>query len=279
MPFLISLGFTICIFMGLIFLFWGTLVCGHYYGRKYYAQSQSKTIYIAENVVFTLLGLLIAFTFTNSFQRYELRKALIVQEANAIETVSQLSNAFPPDAQVRIRKKLVHLIDTVLALHERLSYFGSSHGEFKAYQQARQAVWKEVLSVYLKENKYLAGTVVFPPVLEMFNAMSNRIFTSSIHAHFSIFVLLISLAMLSFFFIGYKDHETKLKKLSRSIFICCTLVVVASVISVNIDLEFPRIGLIRLNAADDILIQEKNDLINAIPSHANLSRKYFVNDV
>lgn len=73
-------------------LFAGMLLC-LYIGLRLGQREQAKAAEIAhvrtsvvEATVFGLMGLYIAFTFFGAFQRYELRRQLTVDEANAIGT-------------------------------------------------------------------------------------------------------------------------------------------------------------------------------------------------
>jgi len=49
-----------------------------------------------------LLALLIAFSLSHALSRYETRRALIVEEANAIESTANLASMLPPHAQPAI---------------------------------------------------------------------------------------------------------------------------------------------------------------------------------
>ena len=54
---------------------------------------------VIEGVVFALLGLLVAFTFSGAAARFDTRRQLIVEEANAIGTAYLRLDLLPADAQ------------------------------------------------------------------------------------------------------------------------------------------------------------------------------------
>ena len=76
------------LFVGLLFL--GMLVCleiGLRLGRRTkVAEGAKQGLGIIEGAMFTLLGLLVAFTFSGAAERFEGRRHLIVEEANDIGT-------------------------------------------------------------------------------------------------------------------------------------------------------------------------------------------------
>jgi hypothetical protein len=65
----------------------------------------------AEGAVFGLLGLLIAFTFSGAASRFEERRHLITEEANAVGTAYLRINLLPSDAQPEVRELFRHYLD------------------------------------------------------------------------------------------------------------------------------------------------------------------------
>ena len=60
---------------------------------------------VLDGAVFALLGLLIAFTFYGAASRFDTRRQLAVEEANAIGTAYFRLDILPPDAQPALREK------------------------------------------------------------------------------------------------------------------------------------------------------------------------------
>ena len=89
------------LFVGLLFL--GMLVCleiGLRLGRRTkVAEGAKQGLGIIEGAMFTLLGLLVAFTFSGAAERFEGRRHLIVEEANDIGTAYLRVDLLPADAQ------------------------------------------------------------------------------------------------------------------------------------------------------------------------------------
>ena len=58
---------------------------------------------VVDGAIFALLGLLIAFTFSGAASRFDHRRALIVEEANAIGTAYLRVDLLPAAAQAEMR--------------------------------------------------------------------------------------------------------------------------------------------------------------------------------
>jgi acyl-CoA synthetase (AMP-forming)/AMP-acid ligase II len=72
---------------------------------------------VVEGAVFALLGLLIAFTFSGAASRFDERRKLIVEEANAIGTAYLRIDLLPVAAQADMRDSFRRYLDTRLAAY------------------------------------------------------------------------------------------------------------------------------------------------------------------
>lgn len=76
-------------------------------GRRF-ASEAGDGLGLMDGAVFALLGLLMAFTFSGAASRFEERRMLIVEEANAIGTARLRLDLLNPDT----RSRLLPLIDS-----------------------------------------------------------------------------------------------------------------------------------------------------------------------
>ena len=73
-----------------------------------------------EAAVFGLMGLLIAFTFYGAESRFETRRSLIVEEANAIGTAYLHLDLLPEDAQPGLRENFRKYVCSRLTIYQRV---------------------------------------------------------------------------------------------------------------------------------------------------------------
>ena len=74
-----------------------------------------------DGAVFALMGLLIAFTFSGAASRFEVRRALIVQETNDIGTAYLRLDLLPADAQPALRQDFRDYVDARLKFYASLT--------------------------------------------------------------------------------------------------------------------------------------------------------------
>lgn len=70
--------------------------------------------------VFALLGLLIAFTFSGAASRFDNRRKLIAQEANAIGTAYLRLDLLPSDTRSAFRQRFSQYLDARLSVYRKL---------------------------------------------------------------------------------------------------------------------------------------------------------------
>ena len=73
-----------------------------------------------EGAIFGLMGLVVAFTFSGAAARFDTRRLLIVEEANAIGTAYLRLDLLPAEAQPKLRELFRRYLDTRLEAYERL---------------------------------------------------------------------------------------------------------------------------------------------------------------
>ena len=107
-------------------LFAGMLLClliGQRLGRRHRAEETDiahTRLTAIEAAIFGLMGLMLAFTFSGAAQRYELRRQLIVDEANAIGTSYLRLDLLPTSRQAALREKYRRYTEARLAVYRVL---------------------------------------------------------------------------------------------------------------------------------------------------------------
>jgi hypothetical protein len=75
---------------------------------------------VVEGAIFALMGLLIAFTFSGAASRFDTRRHLVVEEANAIGTAYLRLDLLPSDAQSALRESFRQYVDARLTAYRKL---------------------------------------------------------------------------------------------------------------------------------------------------------------
>ena len=108
---------------GLFVAMFAMLELGHRLGvrrRRIDAEGAAAGTGVVEGAVFALLGLLIAFTFSGAASRFDERRKLVVEEANAIGTAYLRLDLLPSAAQLDLRASFRRYLDARLAVYRDL---------------------------------------------------------------------------------------------------------------------------------------------------------------
>lgn len=205
-----------------------------------------------ETAVFALLGLLIAFTFSGALTRFDVRRAHVVDEANAIGTAWLRLDLVPASAQPKLRQTFRDYLDARLATY-RGSRDPAAIRATVARSQALQAeIWTQaVAALRLPESRPQAEMLLLPALNGMFDITTVRMTAPRVHPPLIIYVMLIGLALASALLAGYQSASEKGYDWVQKIGFAA---IVAFTVYVILDIEYPRLGFVRIDAIDQVLV-------------------------
>lgn len=210
---------------------------------------------VVEGAVFALLGLLIAFTFSGAASRFDERRKLIVEEANAIGTAYLRLDLLPPAAQPDLRESFRRYLDTRLAAYRALPDLAKAKAELARAAGMQQEIWTKSLAAATGSQP--ATMLLLPALNEMFDITTTRTMAGQMHPPTIIFALLCGLALLSALLAGYAASGTRVRNWVHATVFALTL---AGAVYVILDIEFPRVGLIRVDAFDQVLLDLRQSM-------------------
>jgi hypothetical protein len=202
-----------------------------------------------DGAIYGLLGLLMAFTFSGAANRFEERRRLIREEANAIGTAYLRLDLLPAEAQGPLKERFRQYLDARLSAYRKLPDVAAARAEQDRAAQVQREIWRDVVAALALPGAP-AAMAVLPPINEMFDVATTRLVAMQSHPPSVIFVMLGSTAVLAALLAGYGMAGRKSRRVLHPFVFA---VVMAFSIYVILDLEYPRLGLIRIDAADQIL--------------------------
>jgi hypothetical protein len=199
-----------------------------------------------ENTLLALLGLLLAFSFSGSWSRFDARRDLILRESNAIGTAWLRLDLLPAPAREHLRDAFRRYVD--LRLEETEASEPKPGERLTALQQA---IWSEAVASSLAAGDGRVGQLLLPALNDMFDVASARYVAVQTHPPAVIFLMLLAITFLACLLAGYgmagRNHRNWLH-------ILCFSAAMVLAIYVTIDLEYPRRGLIRVDGYDQLLV-------------------------
>ena len=244
--FLLVLG----LFAGMLLM----LALGQRLGRRSLAQETDvvrSRLTGVETAIFGLMGLMIAFTFSGAAARYELRRQLIVEEANAIGTAYLRLDLLPAASQPALREKFRQYVAPRIAVYRVLPDIEASNAQAAIAMTLQKEIWTGVLAA-LKEAPPQVTIVVIPALNQMIDVTTSRAIAARTHTPKLIFAVLLILGLVCSLLAGYVLAYTNTRNVR--LHVVAFAVVVTLAIYVIFDLDYPRFGLIRLDFADQALI-------------------------
>lgn len=206
----------------------------------------------AETAVFTMLGLLLGFTFFGAAGRFEDRRHLVTQEANDIGTAWLRLDMLPADAQPALRQLFRDYTSARLAAFQQVE---DQRATSEALAQAgvlQGKIWQSaVLAVRSPDAPPQAAMLVLPALNAMIDITSTRATATVNHPPQVVFYMLACFGLMASLMTGY---NTRTKGLQAWFNISLFAVIVAITLAVILDLEYPRRGLIRVDAIDQTLL-------------------------
>jgi hypothetical protein len=213
----------------------------------------------AEAAVFGLLGLLIALTFSGAASRFEDRRHLITSEANAIGTAYLRLDLLPADAQPELKALFRRYVDVRTTTYRDIEDEPATAAKLAEGAALQGQIWaKAVAACRRPDAPFQAFMLLIPALNEMIDITTTRWMATRNHPPLVIFLLLGGLSLVGAMLVGYgisaNKQRTWFHTLVFSLFIALSVYVI-------VDLEFPRLGLIRIDAYDEVLTDLRKSML------------------
>jgi hypothetical protein len=207
---------------------------------------------VIEGSVFSLLGLLIAFTFSGAASRFDGRRQLVVEEANNIGTAWLRLDLLPPPAAPGLRELFRQYLDSRIEAYRKLPDIAAAEAELAHANKLQGEIWAAALSASRDSGSQPAHMLLLPALNQMFDITTTRTEATRIHPPTIIFVMLGALSLAASLLAGYGMAGGKSRSWAHLVGFAA---VTAITVYVIMDIEYPRLGLIRMDDADRALVQ------------------------
>ncbi len=251
-----GLNYNAAAFLLILGLFAGMLLMlfiGQWLGRRSLSQETDvvrSRLTGVETAIFGLMGLMIAFAFSGAANRYEMRRQLVVDEANAIGTAYLRLDLLPAASQPALREKFRQYTDVRTKVYELLPDISASEAQAAIAVTLQNEIWAGTLAA-LKDAPPQATIVVIPALNQMIDVTTTRAIAMRTHTPRLIFAVLLILGMVCSLLAGYVLAYTNTRNVR--LHVITFAVIVTLTIYIIFDLDYPRFGFIRLDFADKAL--------------------------
>jgi hypothetical protein len=196
--------------------------------------SVKEFVGIIDAPILALLGLLIGFTFFGAAERFERRRDLIVEETNHIGTAYLRLDLLRAEDRDALRTFFKTYLDSRIKTYAVLPDVKAALAEYDRTQQLQSEIWTRSVEAAQKTGTAYASIQLVPALNAMIDITTTRL----------------AVTLLAAMLAGYQMATAARRSWFHVSLFVLTFTLAVYVI---LDLEYPRLGLIRVDAADALL--------------------------
>lgn len=239
----------VCI--GFFFALIGSILLGWQFARRsFHPDNFMEGLRGTEAAIFGMMGLLVAFSFYGAASRFDERRHLVVDEANAIGTAYLRLDLLPPSSRVEAKELFKSYLDQRLATYESWLNADERQRNTALSSKTQNKIWKLCIEAVDHGASPQVQIILLPALNAMFDISTTRVMYGKFHPPVVIYILLTVVALLCSAVAGHSmAKEANLNWLH----IVGFSLMVAFIFYVILDIEYPRRGFIRITEIDQVL--------------------------
>lgn len=200
-------------------------------------------ISILQAAILGLLALLLGFTFSMSMIRYDARKQLVLDEANAIDTAFLRSKLLDETLSRQVATLLERYVDVRIAFYRTEPDEEDFQNILTETEALHQSLWDKAILAGKNEPESETVPLFIQSVNDVIELHAKRLSALDNHVPSLIFLLLYFVSCLSMALVGYGFGLGGARNPMVTIM---TAILIASVILLIVDLDRPRRGLVSI---------------------------------
>jgi hypothetical protein len=236
----------------------GCMIIGILVGRRLHARPEAKVepVGVVQGTLLGLVGLLLAFGLSMAVSRYETRRTLVVQEANAIGTTYLRAQLLAEPARTASLELLADYADVAVDLGTQVPFTDRFEADAREFGQLQRDLWAEAGEAVAADPTGTAPRVYVESLNEMIDLHTDRM--ASLRNQVPTAVMLLQIGAVA---IGLGVLALYLSMLGRSL---ATPLIAAAVLLVilfvSFDLDRPERGFITVPAKPLVEARAEMDL-------------------
>jgi hypothetical protein len=177
---------------------------------------------------------------------------LIVEETNHIGTAYLRLDLLPADLQPALRESFRRYLDARIEVYQKLPDIAAAKESLAKADELQKQIWRQAVAASQAKGAPPAAPILLLPALNaMIDITTTRTMAALMHPPTIVFVMLFGLALAASLLAGYGMTGSRVRRWFHMIGFA---LVMAFAVYVILDIEYPRLGLIRVDAFDQALI-------------------------
>src|SRR5262249_8123659 len=190
--------------------------------------------------------------------RFDTRRQLIVEEANNIGTAYLRLDLLPTALQPPLRDSFRRYLDARIDVYRKLPDIAAAKESLAKANELQGQIWRQAVAASRAEGAPAAAPILLLPALNaMIDITTTRTMATQMHPPAVVFVMLFGLALAASLLAGYGMTGSKVRSWFHMLGFA---LVMATAVYVILDIESPRLGLIRVDAFDQALVDLRESM-------------------
>jgi hypothetical protein len=207
--------------------------------------------------VFALLGLILAFQFSGAASRLDVRRTFLVQESNAIGTAYLRLDLLPSEDQPHLREMFRRYLDTRIAVYQAIPNLDKVRDQQRLAAQIQGEIWRAVVKACDRKQVPGVNVLMLPALNEMIDITTTRDVASVTHGSWVVAGFMFGICLLAALIAG----RAMARAAGRPLFHMIVFPLLAAItVYVILDLEYPRLGLIRIGITEQALFDLRQSM-------------------
>ncbi|HEX6898582.1 MAG TPA: DUF4239 domain-containing protein [Thermoanaerobaculia bacterium] len=217
------------------------------------AEASQAGLGVVEGAFFGLFSLLVAFSFSGAAGRFDERRALVVEEANHIGTAYLRLDVLAPEAQPALRDLFRRYTESRLETYRKLPDLDAALKELARSVALQNRIWSQAVAASRAEGSHPSSAMLVLPALnQMIDITTTRTMAARTHPPKIIYRLLFGMGLLCAAIAGHGMAAASSRAWAH---IVGFALIMSISIFVILDIEYPRLGFIRVDAHDQVLVE------------------------
>ncbi|RYB01431.1 hypothetical protein [Lichenibacterium ramalinae] len=216
---------------------------GHQLGGRFgRARHRDKDAATLATAAFALLALLIAFTYSMALARYDMRRTVVLDQANALRDAARIAPLLPNDAGAPMLSDLRHEADLAIGLG--VPYDPAKFdADMADMADVSARVWKRLDDAAIASPASLQVYRMTGALQALDDATERRVTALRNHVPMTVYTVLVGTALVAMGFAGYGAGAAEA---SRRFSAAIMALLLACVITMTLDLQRPDRGTVEI---------------------------------
>lgn len=204
-------------------------------------KSQHLTV---EAGILGVLGLLLGFTMSMALSRFEIRKHLVLEEAQAIGAAYSFTQLLPVDEGKEIADLLRAYANVRIRGQDARDIYGQITAVRQESSRLQEAFWRRAIAYGQKEPNVVRAGLLLQSLKEVIQLDAARWMAFQDHVPAMVIYAIAIVGLLAVMTVGYTFG---LSGLRQPFSICMLSLAITLVLAIIVDVDRPREGLIRVS--------------------------------